>query len=85
MIYITRGEKIFHLVRNAGHCSYCDNTIMSEYPHDTVYCECGRSCVSGGVGTRWVNRGHPDYWTSFVQWQDVSSRIIYYTNELPNA
>ncbi len=85
MIYITRGGKIFHLVRNAGHCSYCDMNIVSEQPYETAYCDCGRCCVSGGVGTRWINRGHPDYWFSFVQWQDVSSRILYFTNELPPA
>jgi hypothetical protein len=85
MIYITRGGNIFHLVRNAGHCSHCDNIIESVQPHDAVYCECGFSYVSGGIGTRWVNRGHPDYWTSFVQWQDLSSRVMYYTSELPST
>lgn len=83
MIYISRGGKIFHLVRNGGYCSHCHTTIESIQPYDTIYCVCGRSCVSGGVGARWVNRGHPDYWTSLVHWQDISSRLIYFTGDLP--
>lgn len=85
MIYITRNGKIFHLVRNAGHCSRCDSTIESRVDRDDAVCRCGLSYVSGGVGTRWVNRGHPDFWTSFVTWQEVSSRLLYFTEDLPPA
>ena len=83
MIYITRGGIIFHLVRNGGHCTKCNTIIESNEIYEKVICKCGLCYVSGGVGTRWENYGHPDFWVSLVQWQDVSSRILYFTEELP--
>lgn len=57
------------LVRNAGRCKVCGETIESKHRHDFRTCGCGAISVDGGLS--YLRRcGTPDLFEELSEWAD---------------